>query len=254
MPLHKTPAIILNHKDFGESDKIITLFTYSLGKITSIAKGAKRSRKRFANQLDLFSLVRPILWEKQHSSLTRIDQCDLLQPFASIRKVPERFAYAAYFCELVDAWVKDRDPHAELFHLLLWTLRMVDQGASLAPLSVIFHLRLLSIVGYAPNFIACVNCNLWKGGQVSYGFNYEKGGIVCSDCAFNLPLKNRLSPGTVKLLSLAQKTSLAKLSRLHFSAQLLAESAPILENFVHSLLGKEIKSYRFLSGAQECIR
>ena len=254
MPLLKTPAIILNHKDFGESDKIITFFTYSLGKITSIAKGAKRSRRRFANQLDLFSFVRPILWEKQRSSLTRIDQCDLLQSFPSIRKAPERFAYAAYFCELVDAWVRDRDPHAELFYLLLWALRMVDQGASLAPLSVIFHLRLLTIVGYAPNFIACVNCNLWKGGQVSYSFNYEKGGIVCSDCAFNLPLKNRLSPGTVKLLSLAQKTSLAKLSRLHFSTQPLAESTPILENFVHSLLDKEIKSYRFLSKAQECIR
>ncbi len=247
MPLQQTAAIILNHRDFGESDKIITFFTYSLGKINGIAKGAKKSRKRFANQLELFSLVRPIFWEKQHSSLTRIEQCDLVQTFASIRNVPERFAYAAYFCELVDAWIKERDPHDKLFHLLLWALRNIDQGVSLAQLSVLFLVRLLSTVGYAPNFAICIKCNLWKNGQVCYSFDHEKGGIVCSDCASNPPLKNRLSPGTVKLLLLAQKTPLAKLSRLHFSAQPLAESKHILETFAHNLLGREIKSYRFLS-------
>lgn len=245
----QTAAIILNHKDFGESDQIITFFTYSLGKIKGIAKGAKKSRKRFANQLELFSLVRPIFWEKQRSSLARIEQCDLLQPFASIRNVPERFAYAAYFCELADVWTKERDPHTKLFHLLVWTLRNINKGASLAQLSVLFQVRLLTVVGYAPNFTACINCHLWKDGPVYYGFNYERGGIVCPDCTLNPPSKTRLSPGTIKLLLLAQKTPLSKLSRLHFGIQPLAESKQMLENFIYSLLGREIKSYRFLSQA-----
>ena len=52
-----TPAIVLRSWSFGESDKIVSFLTESHGKLTGIAKGAKRSRKRFANSLEPFSLV-----------------------------------------------------------------------------------------------------------------------------------------------------------------------------------------------------
>lgn len=247
MRLRRTAAVVLNHRDFGESDQIVTFFTHAFGKIRGIARGAKKSRRRFANQLGLFSLVQPVFEEKGTSSLAGIKECDLLRPFSAIRQVPTRYAYAAYFCELVDAAAKERDPDTELFHLLVWALSAVDEGLSLAPVSVIFHLRFLSIVGYGLTFTNCIACNAWKGGEIRYGFDHAKGGIVCTDCDPGLSLRNPLSPGTVKLLSLAQKMPLTKLSRLHFGVRSVRESESVLESFTHNMLGREIKSFQFLS-------
>ena len=53
MPFYKTPAIVLRSIPYGEADKIVTLYTLDFGKITGFAKGAKRSRKRFSNTLDI---------------------------------------------------------------------------------------------------------------------------------------------------------------------------------------------------------
>ena len=57
MSLKQSSGVIINVRDFGESDKIITLYCPTAGKLTCIAKGAKRSQKRFVNKLELFSLL-----------------------------------------------------------------------------------------------------------------------------------------------------------------------------------------------------
>lgn len=250
MGLQCTAAIILNHRDFGESDKIVTFFTSNLGKVKGIAKGAKRSRKRFANQLELFSLVQPILSGKNSSSLSRIEECDLIEPFASIREMPIKYAHAAYFSELVDLFVHEHDPSPELFKLLVWVFRNMEQGDPLDRLSIIFQLRLLRLIGYAPGVTACAVCNEWKEGPFHYMFDYEKGGIICPAC-LSIRGGNRVAPGTVKLLALAQKLPLGKVSRLCFSTRALSEINPILEEFSQRLIGKEIKSFPFLIQARK---
>ena len=57
MPLYQTPAIVLRSTPYGESDQIVTLYTLDFGKMKGIAKGAKRSRKRFANTLGICSYI-----------------------------------------------------------------------------------------------------------------------------------------------------------------------------------------------------
>lgn len=252
MGLQRTSAIILNHQDFGESDKIVTFFSSTFGKIKGIAKGAKNSRKRFANQLELFSLVRAIFLEKSSSSLSRIEECDVLESFGSIRTSPLKYAYSAYFSELVDAAVKECDPHIELFYLLVWAFRNIDQGSPLGRLSLLFQVRLLGIIGYAPTLTACTGCQLWKEGNIYYSFNHEKGGILCPECSPRFT-SSRLSPGILKILSLAQKMPLPKLSRLQFGSQSLSEAEQVLEAFTQSVIGREIKSLRFLYQSRKSV-
>ena len=52
-----TEGIILKRKDYRESDLIVTAFTKDFGKITGIAFGAKKSRKRFANCPGIFRQI-----------------------------------------------------------------------------------------------------------------------------------------------------------------------------------------------------
>ena len=79
-----TPAIVLKTKPYGESDKIVTFLSETHGKITGIAKGAKRSQKRFVNSLEPFSLVKLGFYERPQSSLVFINSSDLLFSFSRI--------------------------------------------------------------------------------------------------------------------------------------------------------------------------
>jgi len=84
-----TSAIVLRSRPFGESDKIVSFLTEKYGKITGIAKGAKRSRKRFVNSLEPFSLVNLRFQERSHSSLAFILSSELLcQKFDLNKFVP----------------------------------------------------------------------------------------------------------------------------------------------------------------------
>lgn len=81
MASHESEAVVLKIFDHGESDKIITFFTSDFGKITAIAKGAKRSKKRFVAKLELFNHLQIYFADNKYSSLVRVDEAELLNPF-----------------------------------------------------------------------------------------------------------------------------------------------------------------------------
>src|SRR5947207_14962423 len=94
-------AIILRSRAYGESDKIVTFLTEDAGKLTGIAKGAKNSRRRFANCLDPFTRVRVHFRIRPGASLVFMDSCDLLQA-PTLMATPAKLAYGSYLIELVD--------------------------------------------------------------------------------------------------------------------------------------------------------
>ena len=94
-----TPAIVLRSWSFGESDKIVSFLTESHGKLTGIAKGAKRSRKRFANSLEPFSLVN-LRFLDRAAGLVFIQGCELVQVFKSLTARLDKFALS-YFLRVV---------------------------------------------------------------------------------------------------------------------------------------------------------
>src|ERR1043166_4648954 len=99
---YATPAIVLRARPYGESDKIVSFLTESHGKLTGIAKGAKRSRKRFANSLEPFSLVELRFQDRPHGSLVFILASDLLFGFKNLASSLEKIAFASYLVEITD--------------------------------------------------------------------------------------------------------------------------------------------------------
>ena len=86
MESKKSKAIILRTRDFGESDLMVTAFSYVYGNIKGIAKGARRSSKRFVNSLNIFSLVNLAFKERRNSDLVWIDSCELIDGYPGIRE------------------------------------------------------------------------------------------------------------------------------------------------------------------------
>ncbi len=245
MPLYKTPAIILHALPYGEADQIVTLYTLDFGKIRGIAKGAKRSRKRFGNRLEIGSYVRVTYFEKESSGLVRLSNCDLIRPFAGLREDIHKLAWASYFIELVDGLTAEKIENKALFRLLAAFLSLVDRGILKDEIQRVFEARLLSCLGYGPQLEHCVRCQKKLAGE-KFFFSPRGGGVLCASCAAHLPGTIPVSLGTIKTLLLAQTLTLGKVGRISFSPQSLKESQAVLSAFLREHLGKELKSKKFM--------
>lgn len=245
MPLQKTQAIILQSLPYGEADKIISLYTLDFGKLRGIAKSARRSRKRFGNSLEVCSHVAVTFFERETSHLVRLEHCDLLNPFPSLREDILRLALACYFIELVNELTGERIKHPALFSLLVNFLSMIEQRAPHEETKRIFEIRLLSLLGYQPQLDHCTKCAKELNGEKLY-FAIQEGGVVCLDCSRTLPNLVPISMGTLKTLRHAQVIPLDKISRISFSSHGLKESAELLGPFLRQYLGRPLKAQKFL--------
>jgi DNA repair protein RecO (recombination protein O) len=245
MPLYRTPALVLHTTPYGESDQIATLYTLEFGKVKGIAKGAKRSRKRFGNRLEIGSYVKATFFEKETSDLVRLSHCDLIRPFEGLREDIYKLAWASYFIELVDKMTAERIQNKPLFHLLVAFLTFVDKGILREEIQRVFEMRFLSYLGYRPQLDHCTRCQKRLAGEELF-FSPREGGVICSTCAPHLPGLISVSMGTIKTLLLSQTIPLPKVGRISFSPQSLKESQVILSSFLQQYLGQELKSKKFL--------
>src|SRR5438132_12666100 len=111
--VYKSQAIVLRRISVGETDRILTLFTREYGKLSAIAKGARRSASRLAAATEPFTFSRVMLAVGQN--LDVLTQAEVRAPFQEIRADLARISYASYFTELVNASIEERQPNAELF-------------------------------------------------------------------------------------------------------------------------------------------
>ena len=86
MSIIASPAVLLRRVDYGDFDLILTLFTRTTGKISVIAKHAKKSKKRFAGVLELFSVVKITCQASRRAGLPVLQEALLEEPFAAIRQ------------------------------------------------------------------------------------------------------------------------------------------------------------------------
>lgn len=250
MTLKSTPAVVINTLDHGESDSIVTFYTPELGKLAGIARGAKRSKKRFVNKLQMFSLLDIQYEESRKSTLVRIDQAELIDSFQKLRENYEHYVGASLICELLLHWTRENDSDVELFNLLVWALKSLNNNkSSTANKTVIFfQSRLLTILGYQPHLIGCVTCGSMLANKGSYKFSASKSGIICSKCINDkLPTQMPISLNTAKLLQKSMELPKEKLDRLHFSAVSTKEAIHLLQRYSYFILQKDIHSWRHLS-------
>lgn len=246
--IHKTAAVILRSLDYGESDRIVTFYTADFGKLTGIAKGARRSKKRFANTLELFSCIQIIFSRRGRDSLALIEEGSILNYYPRIREDLEKTLIASYLLELTDKFTLEGKKNAELFQLLLSFLVLVEAGNNPEDLLRFFEIRLLKHAGYEPALDRCMACKKVVGDADVYYFVARDGGLRCMTCASGHPGVVTVSLGTIKTLLLGKDMEIGKLECLVLSDQVAAESRDLLAGFIGHILGKEIKSLYVLRG------
>jgi DNA repair protein RecO (recombination protein O) len=249
MSTFATPAVLLRRIDYGDFDLVLTLFTETAGKISVIAKHAKKSKKRFAGVLELFSILNITCRSSRRSGLPVLQEALLQEPFAAIRENMLHTAYASYWAELVTAWAEEAQPMDRLYRLLAFMLGGLDQQQTdPALLNLMFQMRFLDIAGLCPNLNYCCVCKSGLNGPSQHvsGFDLPRGGLRCHECGEDSGDHACLSRGTIKQLQWLAQGDLNRGGRLRFSPQGLSEAQRFLETFVPYHLGKEPRSLKVL--------
>ena len=245
---------MLRRIDFGDYDLIVTFFTLNKGKISAIAKSAKKSTKRFAGILELFSVLDVVCSISRGKGLPVLQEAILKRPFSNIRSKIIKTAYASYWAELINQWMEKGQKQVQLFHLFRHVLRELDLGnTSEEALSILFQIRFLTIAGLGPNLKQCSICRaeMEKMKETRINFDLSKGGIICGGCASGNLQKIFLSKGTIKHLLWIQRGDLTRAVRIKFASRALMEGLEFLEVFVPYHLGKEPRSLKFLRQIRE---
>lgn len=253
----RTPAIVLRTRVHGESDKIVTFLTRDWGKITGIAKGAKRSKRRFVNVLEPFTHVQVRFRPIRTDELAFIYGCDLLRSF----RVPSRdlqcYGFASYLSELMDVMIAGREAGQELYDLLLQGLTVLEEQPTVPSLFLpAFELLLLVHTGYAPNIEGCQRCGLAvfphaasTAANAPIMFSPSLGGLLCIRCRDLGGATIRLSPETLQILDNPQASPAQILLNTRATAQTCRELRAIINGLLMRHLIRPLKSRAFLEQA-----
>ena len=247
----RSDAVILRTRDHGESDRLVTFFSSAQGKLTGIAKGARRSKRRFVHTLEPLSLVQLTYVERAPSSLVRIDASELRNPFTVLRQDLARLGYASLGAELVLELAPEREANPALFALLAQYLERLEAGRDPETLALLFQARILNLSGFGPNLQRCTRCSEEPTGPGEWYFSTFRGALLCPAHRSGGGIAP-LSPGTILLLRQAQRLPLEKLWRLRFHRQSRAECRTFLLGLIRHHLEKDLKSLTVLQqiGAQ----
>src|SRR6267142_5981982 len=109
MALHKTRAVVIGRRAFGESDRLVDFYTREYGKVRGIARAARRPRSRFGSALELFTLGEMVFFDGGRSELVQVDHFDIVHPFEGIRGDLQRLGHAAWIVECVGRLTAERD-------------------------------------------------------------------------------------------------------------------------------------------------
>jgi DNA repair protein RecO (recombination protein O) len=245
-PSQTSEAIILRTRPYGESDKIVTFLTDDAGKLTGIAKGAKNSRRRFANCLDPFTWVRAHFRNRPGASMVFMESCDLLKPAGALSE-PAKFAYGSYLVELVDQFTGEAHPVSDIYGLLREALDELRHAAATAVFLRTFELRLLHHAGYDPQLTTCARCRRPLGASERAFLDTEHGSVACPDCRSRNQSLVSVSGETLATLEAIKSAPLANAGHHRFSAAMTAEAAQVMGYLMEQHLSRPLRSVKLIA-------
>lgn len=238
-------AVVLSLMDYGEADRIGAFFTLEHGKLRGIAKGARKSRRRFGGALELFARLRLELTVRE--GLSPLGGAEIVTIYPHIREELGRIAHAAYACELVDKMLPEWLPNPRLFRLLVAYLARLDEAPAEPSDRCFFEVNLLNILGYRPPLEHCADCGADLSAMPGR-LTLAHGSLLCSACA---RAPGNLGGGTLVLLRKALQTG--RFGFVLFTADQLREARNLLDQAISSHISGQLNSLAFLREVEAAV-
>lgn len=179
-------ALVLRKVAYGEADLIITLLAREVGRLSARARSARRSRRRFAGALELFTVSKVELRPGgRQQEMWTLASADVSESFAELAREVGCLSHASYGTELVRELLAPEQPEPGLFDLLVELYRTLSRRGARVDVLRVFELALLGELGLAPLFDACAACGRRDSFALDRGAVLDpgRGGAICSACA-----------------------------------------------------------------------
>ncbi len=240
--LEKCEGIIIRTTNYGETNKIVTLYTREWGKVGVMARGAKKPNSRLAAVTQLFTYGYFLV--QKSSGLGGLQQGEIISSMRSIREDIFLTAYASYIVDLTDKSIDDRKPNPFLFELVYQTLNLINEGYDAEIIVNIFEMKMLNTLGLYPVLNQCSICGHTEG---HFSFSIREGGLICHRCLEKDPYHLKISPSAVKLLRLFYYLDLARLGNVSVKSETKVELKQVISAYYDEYSGLNLKTKKFLN-------
>lgn len=236
-------AVVLRHWDYGETDRMVILFTKERGKLTALAKGARKPLSRKAGHLEPFTQLS--LQLAQGSGIPMIIQAETIEAYLPLRQDLSRLSQALYVLEVLERFTFEGEENRPLYQLAVQTLQRL--AALYQPQVVLryFDVQMLSMVGYRPQLCFCVSCKSEIKPADQY-FSAALGGVLCPRCGKHEAGVWAISLNGLKYLRHFQRSSFTEASRVNLSESIGFELENILHGYYAYLLERTLNTPSFL--------
>jgi DNA repair protein RecO (recombination protein O) len=239
--LQKCEGIVIRTTDYGETNKIVTLYTREFGKVGVMARGAKKPNSRLSSITQPFTYGQYLI--QTGSGLGSLQQGEILASMRNIREDIFATAYASYIVELTDKAVDEKQANPFLFELLAQTLHYMNEGLDIEILTFIYEMKMLNVLGIKPKLDGCSVCGSREG---KFAFSIREGGFLCERCFSRDPHRMEISQSTVRLLRLFYYFDLHRLGKISVKYETKTELKKVIQSYYDEYSGLSLKSKRFL--------
>lgn len=237
-------AVVLRHRDWGEADRIITIYSKEFGKSRVIVKGARKIKSRKAGHVEPFSLVRMQLSRTRDMPI--LTQVDTIRSNQELREDLDLIAAVSYLVELVDKFTQDEhEGDGALYQLIKDCFETMRDADKAWYTTRYFESHLLDIAGYRPEFFTCVECHKKIVEEDQY-FVPSSGGVVCATCGRFHPGAWRMPATTLKYLRYFQKQPFKDYGKAKPSEQDRARIEEFFQNYFKYLLERALNTSGFI--------
>ncbi|MCD6577617.1 MAG: DNA repair protein RecO [Anaerolineaceae bacterium] len=241
--LKKVEAVIISHKDFGEADRLVNLFSLEGGRIKALAKGARKIRSRKAAYLEPFMHSKIVL--ARGKTFWIVTQADALHHNLAIRDSLEKTGQAAYVMELVDRLSIEEEPAPAVFWLLVNTLNRINKGGKAFNILRFFELHLLDFAGFRPDMVNCVGCGRKITAQDQY-FSAVQGGVLCPACGELHNHTRKVSENALRFLRHFQRSVFADIADISVPSAIQAEIDALVDNYISNVVERKLNTPDFI--------
>lgn len=239
----RVEAVVLRHSDWGEADRMLSVYTREQGLMRALAKGVRKLHSRKAGHLEPFTRVSLMLAHARDMWL--VTQAETIDAYPAMRENLLRTGYAAYIVELLDRFTFEEAQNVNLYQLLVETLKRinVEEDAFLAVRY--YEMRLLDQVGFRPELFRCVHCGEDIQPRDQF-FSLAMGGALCPRCGQNAAAMYPVSMNVLKYLRHFQRSPYREARRVQMTAQQREEMETLLHHYLTYLLERRLNTPDFL--------
>ena len=234
-------AIVLDTKNFGDANKVVTLFTKEYGKVEANAYGCRRSRSPISGAMQIFNHISAEI--SRGSQVDSIRDADILNFYDALTNDLERLAYASLLFETVNRMTLPHEQSIETFYLLKKSLPALSKRNPKVA-ALIGACQFMETSGFRLNFERCINCGAEIEGDAA--ISLFDGGAVCMNCVDYIedcrPYPEALRKTFETMLSFDWRDE----TRLNFKTRQLDAAEDFFIEYIQTIIGGGLKSVQFI--------